>query len=109
MAASIRAFLRSRRKASRSYERARAAKCVVADFTRAQWRELLAEHDRRCAYCGVQTSYLTRDHIVPLSRGGQHTKSNIVPACYTCNVSKGNRLLSEWDGPVSGFAALRRV
>lgn len=31
------------------------------------------------------------DHIIPISRGGQHIKSNVQCACYLCNCRKGNR------------------
>jgi 5-methylcytosine-specific restriction endonuclease McrA len=61
----------------------------------AEWREILDAHGHRCAYCQRQTK-LTRDHVVPLSRGGRHVAANIVPACKRCNVSKSSRLLSEW-------------
>jgi 5-methylcytosine-specific restriction endonuclease McrA len=33
---------------------------------------------------------------VPLSRGGSHTASNIVPACRSCNSSKGARSLMQY-------------
>ena len=36
---------------------------------------------------------LTQDHVIPLSKGGQHIKENIVPACPSCNSKKGNRML----------------
>ena len=34
---------------------------------------------------------LTMDHITPISKGGAHTASNIVPACQSCNSKKNNR------------------
>ena len=47
-----------------------------------------------CQYCdqGFPTHELTFDHIVPRSRGGRTTWSNVVTACQTCNLRKGNRL-----------------
>jgi 5-methylcytosine-specific restriction endonuclease McrA len=36
--------------------------------------------------------YLTIDHIVPLSRGGEHSPSNVQAAHATCNYTKGDRL-----------------
>lgn len=50
-----------------------------------------------CAYCG-STERITIDHIIPLSRGGKHEADNLAPACLSCNSSKNDRLLSEWDG-----------
>lgn len=47
-----------------------------------------------CAYCGGPGG--TVDHVVPLSRGGQHTEGNLVPACRSCNSSKADKLLVEW-------------
>jgi 5-methylcytosine-specific restriction endonuclease McrA len=48
-----------------------------------------------CAYCG-NTEKLTIDHYVPLSRGGMHASSNIVPACLSCNCSKGAKDAEAW-------------
>ena len=36
------------------------------------------------------------DHVVPISKGGQHTKDNLVPACAYCNGSKNDRPLLVW-------------
>jgi len=48
-----------------------------------------------CVYCGAPAT--TVDHVVPLARGGHEAEYNLVPACGTCNFSKGPKLLSEWD------------
>jgi 5-methylcytosine-specific restriction endonuclease McrA len=37
----------------------------------------------------------TRDHIIPLSKGGMHERSNLQVACYVCNSSKGDRSRGE--------------
>jgi len=53
---------------------------------------LLFQRDRYlCCYCGSQKrpELLTRDHIVPLSRGGADTWKNVVTACKPCNQKKG--------------------
>lgn len=59
-------------------------------FTAREWQALKATYRHRCAYCHRRRR-LTIDHVVPLSRGGWHTASNIVPACQSCNSSKGDR------------------
>ncbi len=48
-----------------------------------------------CAYCGNQQndSKLTRDHIVPKSRGGKNLWTNCVTACKRCNNYKGDYML----------------
>lgn len=60
----------------------------VADFTYDQWLTIKAIYGNRCAYCGKKTRKLTQDHVIPVSRGGFHTASNIVPACQSCNSRK---------------------
>ena len=32
------------------------------------------------------------DHIIPISKGGQNEKSNLILSCRHCNISKGARL-----------------
>ena len=79
--------------------RRRASKrlATVEDFT---YDELLAhyavmEYDG-CAYCGK--AYEHDDHIVPLVKGGPHSRENLAPACARCNLSKGGKYLAEWLG-----------
>ncbi|MBM3533686.1 MAG: HNH endonuclease [Alphaproteobacteria bacterium] len=47
-----------------------------------------------CQYCGFgfPTQDLTFDHVIPRSRGGRTTWTNVVTACSDCNLLKGNRL-----------------
>lgn len=57
-------------------------------------RAALMHRDRfRCAYCGSKAD--TVDHVVPRSRGGEHSWENCVAACATCNHRKADRLLAE--------------
>ena len=50
-----------------------------------------------CAYCGKTFSELrlTRDHIVPTSRGGLDIWQNVVCSCEACNHKKDSFLLEE--------------
>ena len=50
-----------------------------------------------CAYCGghSHTDNLTREHIVPVSRGGSDSWMNCITACRACNGHKGSRLPEE--------------
>jgi 5-methylcytosine-specific restriction endonuclease McrA len=74
-----------------SRRRAHKLTAPINDFTPAQWQEMKAAYNYQCVYCDVKTARLTMDHIIPLSRGGSHTTSNIVPACQKCNSRKGVR------------------
>lgn len=38
----------------------------------------------------------TKDHVVPINRGGTNASYNIIYCCNRCNSFKGNMLLSEW-------------
>lgn len=60
-------------------------------------RELFRRDRHVCAYCGGEFSFLrlTRDHIVPLSRGGRDLWMNVVTACRHCNGVKRNRTPEE--------------
>ena len=60
-------------------------------------RELFQRDARICMYCGNRhrDGALTRDHIVPISRGGRDRWSNVVTACRPCNTRKGNRTPEE--------------
>jgi 5-methylcytosine-specific restriction endonuclease McrA len=62
---------------------------------------LFARDRYRCQYCGrsqvelkVRES-LTRDHLIPVSRGGLNEWTNVVTACSPCNTRKANRLPDE--------------
>lgn len=58
---------------------------------------LFARDHNLCLYCGqtFADSTLTRDHVVPKSRGGMDKWDNVVAACKRCNHHKGNRLLHD--------------
>ena len=76
--------------ASAHRHRARKLQAPVCDFTLSQWQAIQEAYKYCCAYCGKQVlDGLTQDHIIPLSKGGSHTYTNIVPACRSCNSKKG--------------------
>jgi 5-methylcytosine-specific restriction endonuclease McrA len=72
--------------------RVRKLNAPVSDLTHVQWLEIKRRFRGRCAYCGASNLPLTQDHVIPLSRGGSHTASNVVPACRPCNTAKSNRM-----------------
>lgn len=60
--------------------------------------------NHKCDYCGCNLDSTKKhiDHIIPLSRGGLHTISNIHYVCSKCNHSKGDKLESEWSWDKQG-------
>ena len=60
-------------------------------------RELFRRDGYTCMYCltTLGDRHLTRDHVVPLSRGGRNVWTNVVTACRACNQRKADQLLSE--------------
>ena len=58
-------------------------------------RNLIYKRDKnKCQYCGA-TKSLTIDHVIPKSKGGEDTWENLVVACSSCNVKKGDKLLEQ--------------
>jgi 5-methylcytosine-specific restriction endonuclease McrA len=64
--------------------------------------KLFARDRHLCAYCGDHFGFdeLTREHIVPVSRGGADSWMNCITACRGCNGRKGNRLPEEAHMPL---------
>lgn len=60
--------------------------------------QTLFRRDRHvCGYCGntFATHELSRDHILPVSRGGPNTWMNVITACHHCNKAKDDRTPEE--------------
>ena len=68
---------------------------VEHDLTDDQWASLM-EAWGGCAYCGGDGAALQKDTVLPISRGGRYTLTNVVPACASCNASKGNIEVTTW-------------
>lgn len=93
------------RKKSGSTHRRRAREhgCAYEDFSK--W-EIFERDGWRCGICGVSTPRSLSgkqndrspqlDHILPLSRGGGHTRSNVQCCCRRCNMEKGARPLGQF-------------
>lgn len=61
-------------------------------------RTLFGRDRHVCAYCGghfPNYHHLSRDHIMPKSKGGLNIWMNVVTACKDCNSKKGNKTLKE--------------
>jgi len=84
---------------------------------------LIARFKSHCVYCGSMVDpekaqphpdAPSRDHFIPISRGGSRGAKNTVLACYGCNQTKGNmdprQILFTWLwlNPTSFHAAVKR-
>ena len=81
---------------------------VVGTHTEKQWLQLKERHGYKCAKCGTpETSLdvrldelhfakLTKDHVLPISRGGGDNIENIQPLCRSCN----SRKHAKFDEPI---------
>lgn len=77
---------------------------ALRSYVQVPWRpvfsraNLFLRDQFRCQYCGhrFRTEDLTFDHVVPRSRGGRATWTNIVTACVPCNSAKGDRSVAEF-------------
>lgn len=86
---------------AQAVNRRRARKAAAGPtHTLAEWREKCALFANLCAYCG-EAKPLTRDHKIPLSRGGTDDITNILPACRSCNCKKRTRTADEFLAMVS--------
>jgi len=71
----------------------------TGDVTSDQLRQIWERDHGECQYCGQRVErprfhrFAPRgfDHIISMSKGGQHTASNLVVCCRSCNAKKGNR------------------
>lgn len=67
-------------------------------ITSEQWKEMMDFFEWKCAYSGEPLTDKTRtiDHIVPVSKGGQHEIWNMVPMLKSYNSSKQDKDMMEW-------------
>lgn len=85
---------------SRRAKKVRRAGRENAAYGTYSWVEVIGvflAFDRCCAYCRRPVvGQPDPDHVVPLSRGGANTITNILPSCRLCNSDKRDLLLDEW-------------
>jgi len=73
---------------ARRYAREKGAK---GSHTLGEWQNLCIKHNNKCVSCGEEKK-LTKDHIIPLSKGGTDYIKNIQPMCRNCNSKKWNHI-----------------
>ena len=81
-------------KARSRHKRRSTMKDAVNDLTATEWEEIKEAQDYRCALCG-EVRPLQRDHIIPVTKGGGLTKSNVQGLCCHCNPHKRDKLMEE--------------
>lgn len=71
--------------------RDRRLKLAGGSHTHSQWLGRVEVNTWQCWYCRAKLTPKTvqKEHRIPLARGGTNWPSNLVPACRTCNSSKG--------------------
>lgn len=72
---------------------------ATGSHTVADIRLLLRSQKGLCWWCGkrLPAKYHV-DHRIPLSRGGSNAPENLCISCPRCNMSKHDKLPSEWSG-----------
>lgn len=55
-----------------------------------EWKDLVKKFNGKCFYCADPERPVTKDHLIPISKGGTDDIENIVPACRNCNSEKGS-------------------
>lgn len=70
-----------------------------------EWSVLKLRYGNRCAYCGRHPDRLTKDHRLPICRGGSNDIGNILPCCGSCNSSKNTLTTAEflWERHRNGI------
>ena len=85
------------------YNKAKERKSILKSrsdgtVTKEELNALFKSQNGCCAYCGCDLNVYGKhtDHVIPISKGGLNTISNIRWVCPTCNLSKGYKTEEEW-------------
>ena len=93
---------------SKRYQQENPEKCAIysqrrrawkirldSTLTFEQWETIKVVFNNSCAYCGNDKK-IEQEHFIPLSKGGEYTRNNIIPACKSCNSSKQDQDFFKW-------------
>ena len=82
-------------------------KNLLATLTIEEWRQCLEYFDYKDAYTGLPMKVISKDHVVPLSKGGGYTRPNIVPCENSVNNAKNDADFFEWYSAQPFFSEKR--
>jgi len=82
-------------KAAKVRRRAREAN-APGTYTWCEVTKVYLSLGRQCAYCHTQVNEFEPDHVIPLSKGGSNSITNVVPSCKMCNSDKRDLSLTQW-------------
>lgn len=100
------------RKKLRAYERIKdqrkraLMKGLEFSLTTKQWEDCKSFFNNCCAYCG-SSGDITMDHFIPVARGGESSRDNILPVCHACNSKKQAQDFFEWYPSQSFYSQTR--
>jgi len=99
---------RLKRKEKPDYKRLRnhrqRAKHYGVKYERVNIESIFVRDKYKCQGCGInvvrsktyQPNQVTIDHMIPLSKGGSHTRDNLITLCHQCNSEKNDKTWKEW-------------
>jgi len=69
---------------------------AIGSHTFKEWEQLKKILNYKCQLCGKKEPdiVLTKDHIIPICKGGGNDINNIQPLCGKCNSKKGGKVLT---------------
>lgn len=99
---------REKLKSNPDYKRLRnhkqRAKHYGVKYERVDIESIFVRDEYKCKACGTNVvrckkykpNQATVDHMIPLSRGGTHTRDNLITLCHQCNSEKSTKTWNEW-------------
>ena len=87
---------------------------VLSTLTKEEWKQVVEQNSYCCHICGEKVSFeicsplrLSIDHVIPFSKGGLNVKENVLPAHWSCNHSRHNMTLEEFDSWIQKVISYR--